>query len=108
MELNCIIIYGLLLISASFSYTTHLATKDFVNHNELQPYMYTGNFTIDSNQEMESLTSEKNYFELYLLEEADFVCVTLALFFLRGQALDWSLAPLSLKAKARIKNMPSI
>ena len=60
------------------------------------------NFTIKSNQEMDSLMSEKIYFELYLLEDADFVCVTLALFFLRGQALDWSLAPLSLKAKARI------
>ena len=47
-------------------------------------------------------------FELYLLEETDFLCVTLVLFFLRGQALDWSLSTLSLKAKAIIKNMPSI
>ena len=62
---------------------------------------------IKSNQEMDSLMSETK-FDLYLLEEADFVCISLALFFLRGQALDWSLTPLSLKAKARIKNMSSI
>ena len=47
-------------------------------------------------------------FELYLLEEADLVCITLALFFLRGQTLDLSPTPLSLKAKARIKNMLTI
>lgn len=57
---------------------------------------------------MDSVMSETN-FELYLLEEVDFVCITLALFFLRGQALDWLLTPLSLQAKARIiKNRPIV
>lgn len=65
------------------------------------------NYTIKSNQEMDSHMAE-TYFELYLLDEADFVCVTLALFFLRGQTLDLSPTPLSLKAKARIKNMLTI
>ena len=80
-----------------------LAPKNMVNHSELRPY----NFSIESSQELDSLMSGTN-FELYMLEEAAFLCITLVLFFLRGQTLDLSPTPLSLKAKARIKNMLTI
>ena len=59
-----------------------LAPKNMVNHSELRPY----NFSIESSQELDSLMSGTN-FELYMLEEAAFLCITLVLFFLRGQAL---------------------
>lgn len=73
-----------------------------VDPGEIQP----DNFTISPYSQVKNGTN----FELilYLLEEADFLCVTLVLFFLRGQAPDWSLTPLPLKARARIKNMSSI
>ena len=61
------------------------ASKDVVDHS-------------NSSQERAKLITGTKCFILYLLEEADFLCVTLVLFFLRGQTLDWSLTPLSLEA----------